>query len=80
MLRLYSSMELMLSLASYNYICWGARSSPSQIPTTLLTTALIVWLDYHPTDGISNLDGFLEVTVTPLHVPLTMEHSTRFIL
>jgi len=80
MLRLHSSIELMLSLASYNYVCWGARSSPSQIPTALLTTALIVWLDYHPTDGIFNLDSLLEVTVTPLPVPLTMERSTRFIL
>jgi len=80
MLCLHSSTELMLSLASYNYICWGIRSSPSQMPTALLTTALIVWLDYHPTDGISNLDGLLEVTITPLRIPLTMEHSTRFIL
>ena len=80
MLCLHSSTELMLSLASYNYVCWGARSSPSQMPTALLTTTLIVWLDYHPTDGISNLDSLLEVTVTPLCVPLTMEHSTRFIL
>jgi len=80
MLCLYSSTELMLSLASYNYVCWGARSSPSQMPTALLTTALIVWLDYYPMDGISNLDGLLEVTITPLHIPLTMEHSTRFIL
>jgi len=56
-------------LTSYNYVCWGARSSPSQMPTTLLTTALIIWLDYHPMDGISNLDGPLVVTVTPLHVP-----------
>ena len=80
MLRLHSSTELMLSFASYNYVCWGARSSPSQMPTVLLTTALIVWLDYHLTDGISNLDGLLEVTVTPLRVPLTIERSTRFIL
>jgi len=70
----------MVDLTSYNYVCWGARSLPSQMPTALLTTALIVWLDYHPTDGISNLDGLLKVTVTPLHVPLTMECSTRFIL
>jgi len=41
---------------------------------------LIVWLDYHPIDGISNLDSLLEVTVIPLCVPLTIEHSTRFIL
>jgi len=33
-----------------------------------LTTALI-WLDYHLTERISNLDSLLEVTVTPLHVP-----------
>ena len=31
-------------------------------------------------DGIPTLDGLLEVTITPLHVPLTMEYSTRFIL
>ena len=74
------TMDLMVDLTSYNYVCWGARSSPGQMPTTLLTTALIVWLDYHPMDGISNLDSLLEVTVTPLRVPLTMEHSTRFIL
>ena len=48
--------------------------------TALLTTVLIVWLDYYPMDGISNLDGLLEVTITPLCVPLTMERSTRFIL
>ena len=72
--------NLMVDLTSYNYVCWGARSSFSQMPTALLTTALIVWLDYHPTDEISNLDGLLKVTVTPLRVPLTMEHSTRFIL
>jgi len=54
---------------TYNYVCWGTRSSPSQMPTALLTTALILWLDYHPTDGISNLDGPLVVTVTPLRVP-----------
>ena len=80
MLRLHNSTKLMLSLASYNYVCWSARSLPSQMPTALLTTALIVWLDYHPTDGISNLDSLLKVTVTPLHIPLTMECSTRFIL
>jgi len=67
-------------LTNYNYVCWGARSSPSQMPTALLTTALIVWLDYHPTDGISNLDSLLKVTVTPLRVLLTMERNTRFIL
>ena len=74
------STDLIVDLTSYNYVCWGARSLPSQMPTALLTTALIVWLDYHPTDGISNLDGLLKVTVTPLCVPLTMERSTRFIL
>ena len=80
MLCLHSSMELMLSLASYNYVYWGTRSSPSQMPTAPLTTALIVWLDYYSMDGISNLDSLLEVTITPLRVPLTIEHSTRFIL
>jgi len=58
----------MLNLAIYFYIYWSARSSPNQTPTALLTTALI-WLDYHLTERISNLDSLLEVTVTPLHVP-----------
>jgi len=70
----------MLILASYNYVCWGARSSPNQIPTALLTTALIIWLDDHSTGEIPTLDSLLKVIVTPLHVPLTMERSTRFIL
>jgi len=70
----------MVDLADYNYIYWGARSLPNQTPTTLLTTALVIWLDDYPMDRIPTLDGLLEVTVTPLCVPLTMEHSTRFIL
>jgi len=70
----------MVDLANYNYVCWGARSLPNQTPTALLTTALVIWLDDHPTDGIPTLDSLLKVTVTPLHVPLTMECSTRFIL
>jgi len=79
-LYLCKGMEVMLILANYNYVCWSARSSPSQIPTALLTTALIIGLDYHLKERISTLDGLLEVTVTPLHVPLTMEYSTRFLL
>ena len=67
-------------LANYNYIWWGARSSPSQVPTALLTTALIIGLNYHLKERIPTLDGLLKVTVTPLHVPLTMERSTRFLL
>jgi len=59
----------MSSLAIYFYVCWGTRSSSSQMPNALLTTALIIWLDYHLTERIPNLDGLLEVTVTPLHVP-----------
>jgi len=59
----------MLSLAIYFYVCWGARSLPSQMPNTLLTTALVIWLDYHLMGRIPNLDGLLEVTVTPLCVP-----------
>ena len=51
--------DLIVDLTSYDYVCWGTRSSPSQMPTALLTTALIVWLDYYSTDGISNLDGSL---------------------
>jgi len=79
-LCLCKGTEVMLILANYNYVCWSARSSPSQIPTALLTTALIIGLDYHLKERISTLDGLLEVTVTPLHVPLTMEYSTRFLL
>jgi len=37
-------------------------------------------LYYHLKKRIPTLDGLLEVTVTLLHVPLTMEHSIRFIL
>jgi len=73
-------MEIMLSLAIYFYICWGTRSSPNQTPTALLTTALIIWLYYHSIEEIPTLDGLLKVAITPLHVPLTIEYSTRFIL
>ena len=73
-------MKVMLVLASYNYVCWGTRSSPSQVPTALLTTALIIGLNYHLKERIPTLDGLLEVTITPLHIPLTMECSTRFLL
>jgi len=73
-------MEVILILANYNYIYWGARSSPSQMPTALLTTALIIGLNYHLKERIPTLDGLLEVTITPLYVPLTMECSTRFLL
>jgi len=79
-LCLCKGTEVMLILANYNYVCWSARSSPSQIPTALLTTALIIGLDYHLKERISTLDGLLEVTVIPLYVPLTMEYSTRFLL
>jgi len=50
------------------------------VPTALLTTALIIGLDYHLKERIPTLDSLLEVTVTLLHVPLTMEYSTRFLL
>ena len=79
-LHLHNSIELMLILASYNYVCWGTRSSSNQTPTALLTTALVIWLDDHFTREIPTLDSLLEVTVTLLCVPLTMECSTRFIL
>ena len=79
-LRLYKGTEVILILANYNYICWGARSSPSQVPTALLTTALIIGLNYYPKEGIPTLDSLLEVTVTPLHILLTIECSTRFLL
>jgi len=72
--------EVMLILANYNYVCWGARSLSSQVPTALLTTTLIIGLDYHLKERIPTLDSLLEVTVTPLCIPLTMEHSTRFLL
>ena len=73
-------MEVILILANYNYIWWGARSSPSQVPTALLTTALIIGLNYHLKERISTLDGLLEVTITLLCVLLIMERSTRFLL
>jgi len=50
-------MELIMSLAIYFYICWVTRSLPSQMPNTLLTTALIIWLDYYSMREISTLDG-----------------------
>jgi len=50
------------------------------VPTALLTTALIIGLNYHLKERIPTLDGLLKVTITPLHVPLTMERSTRFLL
>jgi len=79
-LRLCKGTEVMLILANNNYVCWGIRSSPSQVPIVLLTTTLIIGLDYYLKERIPTLDGLLEVTVTPLHIPLTMEHSTRFLL
>jgi len=80
MLHLCKGMEVMLILANYNYVCWDARSSPSQVPTALLTTALVIGLNYHPKERIPTLDSLLEVTITLLYVPLTMECSTRFLL
>jgi len=74
-LCLCNGIEVILILAYLCYIYWDVRSSPGQVPT-----ALIVWLDYHPMDRISNLDGLLKVTITPLYISLTMEYSTRFIL
>jgi len=79
-LYLCKGMEVMLILANYNYVCWSTRSLPSQVPTALLTTALIIGLNYHLKERIPTLDGLLEVTITPLHIPLTMECSTRFLL
>ena len=76
----FRGMEIMLSLAIYFYVCWGARSSPNQTSTALLTTALIIWLYYHSIGEIPTLDSLLKVTVIPLCIPLIMEHSTRFIL
>ena len=73
-------MDLMLILASYNYVCWSTRSSPSQVPTVLLTTALIIGLNYYLKGRIPTSDGLLKVTVTSLCVPLIIEYSTRFIL
>jgi len=50
------------------------------VPTALLTTALIIGLNYHLKKRIPTLDGLLEVTITPLHIPLIIECSTRFLL
>ena len=60
-LRLCKGTEVMLILANYSYVCWSARSSPSQVPTALLTTALIIGLNYHPKERISNLNTFLRM-------------------
>ena len=80
-LYLCKGMEVMLILVNYHYVCWGARSSsPSQVPTALLTTALIIGLNYHLKERILTLDSLLEVTITPLYVPLTVECNTRFLL
>jgi len=79
-LCLCKGTEVMLILANYNYICWSTRSLPSQVPTALLNTALIIGLNYYLKERIPTLDGLLEVTVTPLHVLFTMEYSTRFLL
>ena len=68
----------MLSLAIYFYVCWGIRSSSSQVSNALLTTALIIGLYDYLKERISTLDGFLGIT--PLCIPLTIEHSTRFLL
>jgi len=47
----------------------GASCPVTLTPTALLTTALILWLDYHSTGEIPNLDSPLVVTVNPLRVP-----------
>jgi len=56
-LRLCKGTEVMLILANYNYVCWGTRSSSSQMLTTLLTTALIIGLNYYLKKRILTLDG-----------------------
>jgi len=40
-------MEIILSLAIYYYIYWNIRFLPSQMPTSLLTTTLILGLHYY---------------------------------
>jgi len=50
------------------YVCWGTKSSSSQSLTALLTTALIIGLYDHLKERIPNIDSFLEITATPLHV------------
>ena len=50
------------------------------MPIALLTTALIIGLYDYSMEEIPTLDSLLEITVNPLHVLLTMEYSTRFIL
>ena len=46
-------------LTSYT-ISAGVQDLYLASSTALLTTTLIVWLDYYPTDGISNLDDLLK--------------------
>jgi len=65
----------MLSLAIYFYVCWCTKSSLSQVPNALLTTALIIGLYNHLKERIPTLDIFLEITITPLYVLLTMYHN-----
>jgi len=79
-MTLCKGMKIILILANYNYVCWGTRSLPTQVPTTLLTIALIIGLNYHLKERIPTLDSLLEVTVTSLYVPLTIECSIRFLL
>jgi len=50
------------------------------MPTALLTTTLVIWLYDYFMEEIPTLNGLLGVTINPLHILLTMEHSTRFIL
>ena len=50
------------------------------MPNALLTNVLIKGLYYYLKERIPTLDSLLEVTITSLHIPLTMEHSIRFIL
>ena len=52
----YNSFDL----TNYNYICWGIRFSSNQTSTSLLTTILILWLDYYLKERISNLDNLLK--------------------
>ena len=79
-LCLCKGIKLMVDLTSYNYICWDVRSLSNQTSTALLTTALVIWLYYYLKERIPTLDGLLEVTITLLYIPLTIEYNTRFLL
>jgi len=57
-----SRLTLFSSVSTTDYLCLlGRKSSPSQVPTVLLTTALILGLHYHFSGKIPTLIVFLKM-------------------